>query len=77
MIIKNKRTNEILEISYSEFRKKFVNEIEESFQSFKQTELGKTFFNYPDDNMLESNYYFNLRYNFNSFSNSAWYIEEI
>lgn len=77
MILKNKYTKKILEISYPKFRKKFVKEIEEAFQSFKQTELSKTFFNYPDDNMLESNFYFSLRYNFNSFGNSAWYIENL
>ncbi|MFI3301130.1 MAG: hypothetical protein R3Y28_06890 [Candidatus Gastranaerophilales bacterium] len=77
MIIKNRRTNEKLELSYEEFRQKFKKEIEVSFQSFKKTELAKTFFNYPDDNMLESNFYFSLRFNFNSFGNSAWYIDKI
>lgn len=77
MILKNKNTNIVIEISYPEFRKKFRKEILEAFESFKQTELSKTFFNYPDDNMLESNFYFSLRYNFNSFGNSAWYIDKI
>jgi hypothetical protein len=31
MIIKNKRTKDVLEMTYSEFRKKFAKEIQEAF----------------------------------------------
>lgn len=77
MIIKNKRTKEVVEIAYHEFRKKFAKEIEDAFQSFRQTELNKTFFNFSDDNKIESNFYFQIQYNFNSFGNSAWYIDQM
>ena len=77
MIIKNRRSHEVLELTYSEFRKKFAKEIQISFESFKKTELAKIFFNFPDDNMLESRFYFDLRYNFNNFGNSSWYIDKI
>ena len=50
MILKNKRTREILEIEYSEFRKKFVKEIQVAFDSFRKTELNRPFYNYKDDN---------------------------
>ncbi len=43
MILKNKRTRETLEIEYSEFRKKFVKEIQIAFESFRKTELNKPF----------------------------------
>lgn len=77
MRLKNKRTGEVLEITYPEFRNKFAKEIQSAFENFRQTELAKTFYNYPDDNMIESRFYFQLRYNFNSHTNSVWYIEEI
>ena len=50
MILKNRRTREILEIEYSEFRKKFAKEIQIAFESFRKTELNKSFYNYKDDN---------------------------
>ena len=45
MIVKNKLTKETLDIPYSEFRKKFAHEIQDAFESFKRTELNKTFIN--------------------------------
>lgn len=77
MILKNKLTKEVLEITYSEFRKKFVKEIQNAFESFKQTQLNKSFYGYKDDNSMEFNFYFQIQYNFNNFGNSAWYIDEI
>ena len=67
MILKNKLTKETLDIPYSEFRKKFAKEIQIAFESFKKTELNKTFYNYKDDNSLEVNFYFDIRWNFNHF----------
>lgn len=77
MILKNKRTKETLEIEYAEFRKRFAKEIQNSFESFKQTQLNKTFYGFVDDNSMEYDFYFQIRYNFNSFGNSAWYIERL
>lgn len=77
MILKNRRTREMLEIEYSEFRKKFAKEIQIVFESFRKTELNKTFYNYKDDNSMEFNFYFQLQWNFNHFGNSVWYIEKM
>ena len=77
MILKNKLTKETLDISYSEFRKKFAKEIQDTFESFRKTELNKPFYNYKDDNSIEFNFYFQIRYNFNNFGNSVWYIERM
>ena len=77
MILKNKLTKETLDIPYSEFRKKFAREIQDAFESFKKTELNKTFYNFKDDNSLEVNFYFDIRWNFNHFGMSNWYIELI
>ena len=77
MILKNKLTHETLDIPYSEFRIKFAKEIQTAFESFKRTELNKTFYNFKDDNLIESNFYFDIRWNFNHFGNSNWYIEKL
>ena len=53
MILKNKLTRETLEITYPEFRKKFVKELQTAFESFCKTELNKPFYNYKDDNFME------------------------
>ena len=45
MILKNRRTREILEMKYPEFRKKFAKEIQVAFDSFRKTELNKPFYN--------------------------------
>ena len=52
MILKNKRTHETLDIEYSEFRKRFAKEIQIAFDSFRKTELIKSFYNYKDDNSI-------------------------
>ena len=77
MILKNKLTRETLDIPYSEFRKKFAKEIQDAFESFKRTELNKTFYKYKDDNLIETYFYFDIRWNFNHFGNSNWYIERL
>ena len=77
MKVKNKRTRETLEIDYPEFRIKFAKEIQFAFESFRKTELNKPFYNYKDDNSIEFNFYFQIRYNFNNFGNSVWYIEKM
>lgn len=77
MILKNKLTKETLDIPYSEFRKKFVKEISDAFESYRQTQLNKYSYNFKDNNSLEFNFYFELQWNFNHFGMSNWYIERM
>ena len=77
MILKNKLTKETLDISYSEFRKKFAKEIRDVFESYRKTQLNKYSWNFKDDNSLEFNFYFELQWNFNHFSNSNWFINKL
>jgi len=65
MILRNKLTKESLDISYSEFRKKFAKE------------LNKPAYNFKDDNSVGFNLYLELHWNFNNFVNSNWYIKRI
>ena len=77
MIIKNKLTGEILDIPYSEFRKMFVKELQDAFESYRKTQLNKYSYKFKDDNSMEFNFYFDLQWNFNHFGMSNWYIERI
>ena len=77
MILKNNLTREILDIPYSEFRKKFVKELQDAFESYRKTQLNKYSYKFKDDNSMEFNFYFDLQWNFNHFGISNWYIERI
>lgn len=77
MILKNKLTRETLEITYPEFRKRFTKEIQNAFESYRKTQLNKYTHNFKDNYSIESNFYFELYWNFNHFGNSYWYIERI
>ena len=77
MILKNKLTNESLDIPYSEFRKMFTKELQDAFESYRKTQLNKYSWNFKDDNSLEFNFYFELWWNFNHFGTSVWFIEKM
>lgn len=77
MILKNKLTRNTLEITYPEFRKRFTKEIQNAFESYRQTQLNKYSWNFKDDNSMEFNFYFDLQWNFNHFGMSNWYIEKL
>ena len=77
MILRNKRTREMLKIDYSEFRTKFAKEIQIAFDSYRKTQLNKYPYKFQDDNSMEYNFYFDLQWNFNHLGNSVWYIERM
>ena len=77
MILRNKRTHEMLKIEYSEFRTKFAKEIQIAFDSYRKTQLNKYPYKFQDDNSMEYNFYFDLQWNFNHLGNSLWYIERM
>ena len=74
MILKNKRTREILELTLPEFKTRFAKVIKMAFESYKQTELAKPHFKIK--NIDEDDFYFDLQRNFNHFGISNWYIEK-
>ncbi len=74
MILKNKRTREILELTLPEFKTRFAKVIKMAFESYKQTELAKPHFKIK--NIDEDDFYFDLQWNFNHFGISNWYIEK-
>lgn len=77
MILKNKLTNESLNITYPEFRKNFAKEIQDAFESYRKTPLNKYSYKFKDDISMEFNFYFDLQWNFNHFGMSNWYIERM
>jgi len=72
MILKNKRTRETLNITLPEFKNRFAKEIKRAFESYKQTELAKPYFKIK--NIDESDFYFDLQWNFNHHACCDWYI---
>lgn len=77
MILRNKLTQKTLNISYSEFRKRFAREIQLAFESYRQTQLNKYSYKNKDNNSIEQDFYFNLQWNFNHFGMSNWYIKSV
>jgi len=75
MILKNKRTRETLELTLPEFKTCFAKEIKMAFESYKQTELAKSYFKIK--NVDENDFYFDLQWNFNHHACSDWYIEKL
>ena len=75
MILKNKRTRETLNITFPEFKIRFAKEIKTAFESYIRSELAKPYFKIK--NIDESDFYFDLQWNFNHHACSDWYIAQI
>lgn len=79
-IVKNKRTGESLELTLNEFKIKFHKEISAAYDSYKRHKeykrslLPPFIYKTPD---YKSDFYSDLRWNFNNHGISAWYIERI
>ena len=76
MILRNKLTQETLNISYSEFRKRFARELQVAFESYRQTQLNKYSYKIKNNDSIEQDFYFDLQWNFNHFGISNWYIKK-
>lgn len=75
MILKNSRSREMLEMTEAEFKERFAREINHAFESYQRTVLAKPYFKMNKD--IESDFYFNLQWNFNHFTITNWYIEKM
>ena len=74
MILKNKRTRERIQLSYIEFQTRFSKEIQTALESYVQT--GNNKHSFKTNKNPETDFYFDLQWNFNNFGNSNWYIEK-
>lgn len=80
IIVKNKRTKETVELPLNEFKIKFRLELAQAFNSYKNTQEQKDMLLPPIMRKIkdyESDFYFELQWNFNHHQTSLWYIERI
>ena len=75
MILRNKLTKEIINISYNDFKTRFSKEIQVALDSYIRTQNNKQTFKFNKN--FESDFYFDLQGNFNHFGMSDWYIERL
>lgn len=76
MLIVNRHTKEKINISLDVFKKQFLKQIQVAMDSYIKIQDKKLY--YPTKkNFYESDFYFDLQWNFNNLSNSAWYIEKM
>ncbi|MCD7780100.1 MAG: hypothetical protein LUE64_03910 [Candidatus Gastranaerophilales bacterium] len=81
IIVKNKRRiNEQQELTLTEFKKQYNRELALAFESYKKLCVSKNMVLPPymqKNTNYETDFYFDLRTNFNLHSNSIWYIDRI
>ena len=75
MKVRNKLTKEIINISYNDFKTRFSKEIQVALDSYIRTQNNKQTFKFNKN--FESDFYFDLQWNFNHFGMSDWYIERL
>lgn len=76
ILLRNRATKERLNLYLHQFDIKFEHEINNALESFLSWSNNKAFNPYKRT-YDKSDFYFDLRYNFNNYSNSNWYIEKI
>lgn len=79
ILLVNKNTREKQILTIEEFKIKFNNELRVAINSYSNFEKQKKYFStfQTDFTNYESDFYFSLRWNFNNYSRSAWYIERL
>ena len=80
LVVKNKRTNETLELNLEEFKIKFRLELAQAFNNYKNREEQKDMILPPfiqKNKNYKSDFYFDIRWNFNNYQTSLWYIDHI
>ena len=79
LIIKNRRNNEEqLELTLEEFKAKFQMELKQAINTYKAHQESKNFlppFLKPTPN-YEQDFYFDLRWNFNNYAQTQYYIAQ-
>ena len=79
LIIKNRRNNEeLLELTLEEFKAKFQMELKQAINTYKAHQESKNFlppFLKPTPN-YEQDFYFDLRWNFNNYAQTQYYIAQ-
>ena len=77
LLIRNRRNGESQVLTLAEFNIKFAKELESAIATFSQNEANRRLllpFEF-DSRDYKAEFYFELRWNFNSFANCEWLIE--
>ena len=81
IIVKNRSGNETLELSFEEFKTQFDKELRQAISVYKAHESQRKAMLLPpftpDNNDYTSDFYFDLRWNFNNYAQTSWYIANI
>ena len=79
ILLVNKNTREKQILTIEEFKIKFNNELRVAINGYSNSEKQKKYLIpfQTDFTNYESDFYFSLRWNFNNYSRSAWYIERL
>ena len=81
IILKNRRDNSTLELGFDEFKAQFQQELQQAINLYTNREKEKKAMLLPpftpDNNNYTSDFYFDLRWNFNNYAQTNWYIANI
>lgn len=75
--VRNRRNRESQIMTLTEFNEKFANELDSAIADFSQYEANKRLL-LPfkvDNRDYKAEFYFELRWNFNTYANCEWFIE--
>lgn len=76
IILKHRRKNERLELTLEEFENKFHNELSQAIHTYKES--NKSFLpEFCKKEVTDQDFKFSLRFNFNNYAISDYYIEHI
>lgn len=79
IIVKSKRSGEVVKLPLHQFKIKFQKELQQALLLYssheQQKDMIKPFGFWKDIGCYKSDFYLNLRWNFNNYSMSEWYIE--
>jgi len=79
--MKNRRTGKTLKIPLQKFKIRFQKELQQALLKYssheRQKDLIKPWLRWKPAKDYKSDFYFDLRWNFNSYAISEWYIERI
>lgn len=79
IIVKSKRSGEVVKLPLTQFKIKFQKELQQALLLYssheRQKDMIKPLGFWKDIDCYKSDFYLNLRWNFNNYSMSEWYIE--
>ena len=79
--VRNRRTGEVVKLPLHQFKIRFQRELQQALLNYsshqRKKDMLKPFPFLKDTTCYKSDFYFDLRWNFNNYARSEWYIEHI